>query len=276
MLYGYCRVSTDMQESSAAEQRASLEEYAIKTGQVLTEVYSDEDVSGGMPLRDRPAGKLLWDRLTKGDTVVVTTRDRAFRSLVDAASTLMVWREQGIRLHIIDFPIDLSTDEGEMVFLQGAVFSQYERKAIGRRIRRGMAHRRKSGIPYAGTRPWGWRRKNGAWEPLPQERKIGDHMLGLRRQGLSWNAIACACVDLKKPCHRGDGSQYYHVSCVRSLVRAAQAGYPVLPQAFWLARDCEQRLLAMKSDAPRLFDAAFGCPQTDLGPAHAHHPAGLQ
>lgn len=263
MLYGYCRVSTDMQESSAAEQRASLEEYANKIGQPLARIFCDEDVSGGTPLRERPEGKAMWDALAKGDTVVVTTRDRAFRSLVDAASTLMVWREQGIRLHIIDFPIDLSTDEGEMVFLQGAVFSQYERKAIGRRIRRGMAHRRKSGIPYAGTRPWGWRRKGSTWEPLPQERAIGDHMLKLRRQGLSWNAIACACVDLKKPIHRRDGSAYYSLSCVRSLVRAAGAGYPVLPQAFWLGREIEQRLHAAKSDAPLLFAATSGSLQSD-------------
>lgn len=253
MLYGYCRVSTDMQEASADAQRIAITEYAERVGQTLAGLFVDEDVSGSVPLRDRPQGKAMWDSLTGGDTVVITTRDRAFRSLVDAASTLMLWREQGIKLHIIDFPVDLSTDEGEMVFLQGAVFSQYERRMIGRRIKKGMQHRRKTGIPYGGTRPWGWIKKGDEYVPCPAERKTGDRMLALRKQGLSWNAIAVACLDCRKPACRKDGSPYYHVACVRSLVRAAGNGYPKLPQVFWLARGCEQRLHAEKSDAPLLF-----------------------
>ena len=261
MLYGYCRVSTDMQDASSEAQQAALEEYAKRTNQDLAEVFVDEDVSGSVPLRERPAGKRMWDTLTRGDIVVVTARDRGFRSLVDAASTLMVWREQGIRLHIIDFPVDLSTDEGEMVFLQGAVFSQYERKMIGRRIRRGIEHRKRTGLPYASTRPWGWVRKRDLaaktswWEPSARERKTGARMLAMRQSGMSWNAIACACVECQKPAVRSYGSAYYHIGDVRSLVRAAEAGYPMIPQSFWLARGFEQRLASLKSDAPLLFSA---------------------
>lgn len=255
MIYGYCRVSTDMQESSAEAQQAAIKAYAERAGHALPaeNIYVDEDVSGSIPLRDRPNGKRMWDRLGGGDMVVITTRDRAFRSLVDAASTLMAWREQGIRLHIIDFPIDLTTDEGEMVFLQGAVFSQYERKVIGRRIRRGLQHRKTTGKPYCGARPYGWIQRNKEWVPFPTERSIGDRMLAMRNQGKSWNAIALACVDCQKIAVKGKRSGYYHVSDVRRLVRAARAGYPKIPQAFWLTRDCEQTLHAMKSDAPLLF-----------------------
>lgn len=253
MLYGYCRVSTDMQENSAADQQAAIAEYAAKSGQPLEGMFVDEDVSGSVPLRDRPAGKRMWDRLTGGDMVVITTRDRAFRSLIDAATTLMSWREQGIRLHILDFPIDLSTDEGEFVFLQGAVFSQYERKVIGRRIRKGCQSRKKNGQPYCGARPLGWIREGDQWVPLPAERAIGDRMLAMRRGGRSWSAIALAFVDCRKVGARKKKSVYYHVSDVRRMVRAAQAGYPKLPQAFWLTLGYEQTLSAMKSDAPRLF-----------------------
>jgi putative DNA-invertase from lambdoid prophage Rac len=255
MLYGYCRVSTDMQEASSEAQRAALAEYAKRAGQPLADVFVDEDVSGSVPLRDRPAGKRMWDRLQRGDMVVITTRDRGFRSLVDAATTLMIWREQGIKLHILDFPIDLTTDEGELVFLQGAVFAQYERKQIGRRIRRGLAHRKQTGQPYGATRPWGWVRQGKEWVPSPAERKIGDRMLALRRSGASWNTIALACVDCRKPAVKKPGSPYYHVADVRSLVRAAEAGYPKIGQSFWLARGSAQRLSELKSDAPLLFAA---------------------
>jgi DNA invertase Pin-like site-specific DNA recombinase len=255
MLYGYCRVSTDMQDASSEAQQAALDEYAKRTNQTLAEVFSDEDVSGSVPLRDRPSGKRMWDRLQRGDTVVVTTRDRGFRSLVDAATTLMLWREQGIRLHIIDFPVDLTTDEGELVFLQGAVFSQYERKMIGKRIKRGIDHRKKTGQPYGGTRPWGWIKTDGKWVPLPKERTHGNRMLVMRKAGCSWNTIAVACMDCRKPSVRKNGSGYYHVADVRTLVRAAEAGYPKIAPVFWRDPGCGQKLAELKSVAPLLFSA---------------------
>jgi putative DNA-invertase from lambdoid prophage Rac len=237
MIYGYCRVSTDKQETSSEAQSAMILDYAAKLGVPVAEMFTDEDVSGSIPLRDRPQGKLMWDRLEKGDTVVITTKDRAFRSLVDAATTVLQWRERGVKLHILDFPVDLSTDEGEMVFLQGAVFSQYERKQIGKRISVAMKHRKATGLPYGGMRPWGYVRKGKEWVPHPTEQKLGRHMANLRKAGFSISQIAVACVHHRKPVVKKNKSGYYHVSDVRSLIRAAVAGYPVRPQADWLKRE---------------------------------------
>lgn len=231
MIYGYVRVSTDMQDTSSEAQVAQLRAYAE-----LDRLFIDKDVSGSIPLKDRPAGKEMWDLLRPGDKVVITTKDRAFRSLVDAATTVLQWREKGVKLHILDFPVDLSTDEGEMVFLQGAVFSQYERKQIGKRIKVAIAHRKATGQPYAATRPWGWIRKNKQWVECEQERKLGRHMLQLRRNGMSFSQIAVACVNFQKPFVKRTASPYYHVSDVRSLLRAAEAGYPKRSQESWLMR----------------------------------------
>lgn len=236
MIYGYVRVSTDLQANSQQAQADALRAYAEKAGLELAEVYVDKDVSGSVPLKDRPTGKQMWDRLTSGDTVVITTKDRAFRSLVDAATTVMLWRERGVKLHILDFPVDLSTDEGEMVFLQGAVFSQYERKQIGKRIKVSIAHRKAKGLPYGGMRPWGYTRQGDKWVPCESERKLGRHMANLKKAGFSLSQIAFACVDYRKPVVKKKATPYYHVSDVRSLIRAAEAGYPVTPQADWLRR----------------------------------------
>lgn len=252
MLYGYCRVSTDLQDNSSSAQVASIRTYADRTTQVLAEVFEDTDVSGSIPLRDRPAGKRLWDRLEQGDTVVVSTKDRAFRSLVDAAVTVMQWRERGVKLHILDFPVDLSTDEGEMVFLQGAVFSQYERKQIGKRIRVGLAHRKAQGLPYGGMRPWGYIKQGGKWVPCPKERELGKQALKMRRAGLTMQAIAVACVHHRKPFVKRGASGYYHVSDLSSLIRAAEVEYPVQTQATWLKRVPVPTQLAEKSGDPQL------------------------
>jgi putative DNA-invertase from lambdoid prophage Rac len=247
MIYGYCRVSTDMQDVSAEAQHQELAEYAAKSGEQLGGIFTDLDVSGSVPLRERPEGKKLWDLLTRGDTLAITTRDRAFRSLVDAASTLLQWREEGIKLQILDFPVDLTTDEGELAFLNGAVFSQYERRRIGARRRKAIAHRQKNCMPYMATRPWGWLRDGDKWRAATEEQEIGHQMRRMNKGGMSPNKIAVEFLHQKKPAYQRGASGYYSVSDVRSLIRAAEAGYPTLPQSVWLRREREQTLAAVKS-----------------------------
>jgi putative DNA-invertase from lambdoid prophage Rac len=245
MLYGYGRVSTDMQGCSADDQRLQLQTWAGDREIILC---IDEDVSGSIPLKERPQGKAMWDLLVPGDVVVVTTKDRAFRSLIDAANTLLTWSQLGIKLHIMDFPVDLTTDEGEMAFLTGAVFAQYERKKIGKRTSSALQHKARTGQPYLRTRPWGWLRQGKEYVPCDQERKLGLRMLAMRQAGMSCSAIAIACMDCRKPQSRK--GHWYTDQDVRKIVRAAEAGYPRLAQSAWLARDCEQRLAAVICHGP--------------------------
>ena len=245
MIYGYGRVSTDMQGCSADDQRLQLQTWAGGREIIL---FIDEDVSGSIPLKDRPQGKAMWDLLVPGDVVVVTTKDRAFRSLIDAANTLLTWSQLGIKLHIMDFPVDLTTDEGEMAFLTGAVFAQYERKKIGKRTSSALQHKARTGQPYLRTRPWGWLRQGKEYVPCEQERKLGLAMLKLKDEGMSYSEIAWKFMDRRKPQSRG--GHYYTDQDVRKLVPAARAGYPRLAQSAWLARDCAQRLAEVISHAP--------------------------
>lgn len=227
-----------------------MREYADRTGQELAGIYVDSDVSASTPLRDRPEGSRLWARLSPGDCVAITTRDRAFRSLIDAASTLMEWRERGIRLHICDFPIDLTTDEGELVFLQGAVFSQYERRATSRRTKKNLAHRKKNGIPYGASRPWGWVRKGDEYVPCEKEQTLGRYILQWKESGLTMADIADHCLRYRKP-DGLRGHRTYHRSDIYGLAAAARAGYPKLPQSVWRVRGYAQTQHAGLSGAPQ-------------------------
>lgn len=254
-LYGYVRVSTDMQEASAEAQQDTLLRYAAGIGQSLDALYVDQDVSGSVPLRDRPAGKKLWDKLERGDTVIVTTQDRGFRSFEDVVHTFFAWKHAGIRLHILDFPVDLTTDEGEMWFMQKAVFAAYEKKMIGKRTKAAFDHRRRNGQPYGPTRPYGWlvtRDKQGrqsGWQECPKERELGQKVLAMRDSGMTRAQIAIALVHAgaRKPVLKKGSSGYYHVKDILLLERAARAEYPRLPREFWQAPDYEQKLDAMKS-----------------------------
>jgi DNA invertase Pin-like site-specific DNA recombinase len=229
MNYGYIRVSTEHQENSAEAQAAKLQP-------VCDRLFTDTDVSGSVLLKDRPEGKRLCDALAPGDTVVITTRDRAFRSLLDAIQTLAYWQKLGVRLKILDFPIDLATDEGEVMFQLLSVFASYERRLISRRTKAVLAHKRALCQPYAGLRPYGWRRDgNKWWQEFPEERKIGSLICRLVDEGLSWQEIALRlCVDgVRKPLRKRGVKGWYQHRDVVCLWRAAKAGYPVRPQSAW-------------------------------------------
>lgn len=254
-LFGYVRVSTDMQEASAEAQQDTLLRYAASIGRPLDGLYVDQDVSGSVPLRNRPEGKKMWDRLESGDTVVVTTQDRGFRNFEDVVHTFYAWKHTGVRLHILDFPVDLTTDEGEMWFLQKAVFASYEKKQIGKRTKASYDHRKRTGQPYGSVRPYGWtvvRDKQGrlsGWEECPAERETGALVLRMRDAGRTRMEIAIALVHrgARKPRKKKGCTDYYHVKDILLLERAARAGFPRLPREFWQAPDYAQKLDAMKS-----------------------------
>lgn len=234
MIYFYGRVSTDHQENSAANQRQIFEALGEEWGDPYT-VVLDEDVSGSVPLRLRPNGKVMWDSLRAGDVLIVTKLDRGWRSSEDAAHTLRVLREIGVRMRILDFPIDLSTDEGELMFLTFANFAQYENRLRGRRVRDVYQYRKKNGLPYAKARPYGWKRSGDKWAVLQAERDIADLCYDLHKDGYGYGKIADhLCRNgLCYPHTVRDNSRrrWYNPSGVRGLLSARAAGYPKVLQA---------------------------------------------
>lgn len=251
MLYGYARVSTDKQENSVGAQQGLIAEFARRRDLSLSRIFVDEDVTGSMPLNRRPAGRELWDIVGAGDFVVFSKLDRGFRNMSDAANTLRVWQEIGVTMEIMDLPTTLTTPEGRLIFHQFAAFSQFERERIGQRVRDAMTYLRTAGRPYASARPWGWVRQGKEYVPCEYERETGALAMALRAQGNSYRSIALALYDAgrRKPVKRKKATDWYHLPCVRSLCRAAQAGYPKIRQDIWQAGDYAQTLSAEISGA---------------------------
>jgi len=234
MIYFYGRVSTDHQENSAANQRQIFEQLGDQWGEPYS-IVMDEDVSGSVPLRRRPNGKRLWDSLKAGDMLIVTKLDRGWRSSEDAAHTLRVLREIGVRMRILDFPIDLSTDEGELMFLTFANFSQYENRLRARRVKDVFGYRKRNGLPYASARPYGWVRDGDKWRVLQEERDLCDRVAEMHKQGLGYRRIADRlCLDgiqKMKTVKRSANRSWYTEMDVRGLLSARANGYPIVPQA---------------------------------------------
>jgi DNA invertase Pin-like site-specific DNA recombinase len=238
MIWYYGRVSTDHQENSAANQRQVFEELAAEAGEPY-QIVVDEDVSAKTSLCERPQGRYVWDQLKAGDMLVVLKLDRGWRSVEDASRSLRVLREIGVRLKILDFPVDVSTDEGEFMFLTFAGFAQYENRLRGRRVKDINHYRRRNDLPYNVARPFGWKRSGHRWVELPEERAIADEAAELRAAGLSFNAIAskfCLRPGYNKPAIRPTKKPtgrklWYCDKDIKGLLLARAAGYPRDPQS---------------------------------------------
>jgi putative DNA-invertase from lambdoid prophage Rac len=241
-IIGYARVSTADQATSVDAQSARLREFAAQHGTELAELFVDEDVSGGLPLKHRPAGRRLWDMLQRGDRVVFAKVDRCFRSMVDAAVTLAFWKEMQVGVSIIDLGIDVNTPAGELFFNQLASFAAFERAMIGCRIREAMAQRRAAGKPFGRSRPFGWVRsgpgKDAVWSPCKEERLLGERVVEMRDAGLTLAKISqvLSREAVTKPGKRRDAREGRHRGCyylppdIERLYRATKAGFPKLPR----------------------------------------------
>jgi len=244
MIYYYARVSTDHQENSAANQRQVFEGLAASLGEDY-QIVVDEDVSGSVPLSERPAGKPMWDALKAGDMVVVAKLDRGWRSVEDAARCLSTLRAIGVRLKILDFPVDVSTDEGELMFLTFAGFAQYENRLRGRRVREIFAYRKRNGMPYATIKPFGWVRSGDEYVPNTEERQIADAAASMREDGMSYGEIArqlaLAGRRIPKSMSRRDPSEsWFTPGAICGLIAARAAGYPIVPRSAVRVRGLSQ------------------------------------
>ena len=153
MILGYVRVSTDQQ---ADESRGSLQSqedvvrgYAMSRGvdKFGCQIFVDAGVSGGTPLRKRPAGADLLATARKGDTVIAAKLDRMFRNSTDALVTAEKFKEAGIHLVLFDLGHDPITSDGmaKLVFTIFAALADAERTRINERIAEGKAAKRAKG-----------------------------------------------------------------------------------------------------------------------------------
>lgn len=130
---GYLRVSTT--DQNLDRQRDGLE--------ALCDEMHVEYISAAAP--QRPVFDRILNDLTPGDTLVVLTIDRAFRSTVDAVNHVQVLMERGIRIQIANLDVDTATADGLFAFTIIAAVATHERMRISERTIEGLAAARKRG-----------------------------------------------------------------------------------------------------------------------------------
>jgi|GEM_PF-1507612 len=197
-VYGYTRVSTDRQKTGA--QREIVQRYMqtlAQDGYTPAEIYDDHGVSAfGVSWCQRPAGKILFDKLEPGDIVCVSRSDRAFRSIIDMSHTMKILTDKNIHV-VSNCGIDTRSLAGQHLIEIVTMMAKWESDLIGWRTRMGlqaiMSKRgrwfREDDIPKRMNKivlP------NGTWTVRVDERWLEEARMvrELRDSGMTWPEIS--------------------------------------------------------------------------------------
>ena len=133
-VFGYARVSTEQQNLD--RQLDALQRYGCDL------IYT-EKISGTRC--DRPELEKLLDRITEGDTVVVSELSRLGRSTKDLIALVDVFQSKAVHLVSLKESIDTSTSAGKLLFTVMSAIAQFERDVIADRTREGLKAARARG-----------------------------------------------------------------------------------------------------------------------------------
>ncbi len=152
----YARVSTA--DQNLDHQRTQ----AVAAGFKIDDVVSDHGVSGvSTALRDRPEGKRLFDKLRRGDVLVVRWVDRLGRNYQDVTNTIRHFMDQGvvIRTVINNLTFDGSTKDPMQQAVRDALIAfmaataQAQAEATKEAQRAGIDAAKGDPVRYRGKKP---------------------------------------------------------------------------------------------------------------------------
>ena len=133
MVYGYCRVSTQMQardgNSLEAQKQLLIENGAEK-------IYSDAFTG---TKAHRPELDKLLAVLQAGDKLVITKLDRIARSASQGIELVQTLLDKGITVHVLNMGLLDNTPTGKLIRNIMLAFAEFERDMIIERTQEGKA-----------------------------------------------------------------------------------------------------------------------------------------
>ncbi len=172
----YARVSTRDKDQNPETQLVPLREFvAAQQSWFISGEFVD--YASAVDLKARIAWRDLLDQASKRrfDLVLIWRLDRAFRSVLDAATTLERFRAWGIGLRSYGEPwLDTTSPFGEALYYITAAYAQLSRGILSERVRAGMARARQLGVKLGrpgGTHAIGFRAR---WREVELQVRSGQ------------------------------------------------------------------------------------------------------
>jgi putative DNA-invertase from lambdoid prophage Rac len=169
----YARVSTSDKEQDPLTQLLPMREFVQSQSWEIYHEYVDHAPATDLLHRTAWRDLLGGASKRKFDLLVVWRMDRAFRSVLDASTTLERLRTWRIGLRSFSEPwLDTTSPFGEALYYITVAYAQLERGILRERVKAGMERARKQGIqigrPRVNDRPGFDRRFEDILERLKQ------------------------------------------------------------------------------------------------------------
>ena len=136
MVYGYARVSSDMQGRYGTSLEDQVE---VLKGQGAEKVYKDKYTGTKM---HRPEFDKMMDAIRDGDTLIVTKMDRLGRTSEGIIALIKDLLARNITVRILNLGTLENTPVGRMIVSFLAGFAEFERDMIVERTAVGRAYKR--------------------------------------------------------------------------------------------------------------------------------------
>lgn len=197
----YIRVSSQRQvdegNSLAAQKRRIIQLAQFKGLSIAPEDFLiEKGVSAGIPLWERPMGRVLRRKLLSGEysNLIAMKLDRLFRITTDMLLTVQEVEDMGVRLLIADLggeAIDTSTSTGRFMLTIFGGIAEMERGLISERTQEGMDQLKAQNKRFTES-IFGWDvNEDGMLEPNWYEQDLIDWMdWQIEVNGMSAAAVA--------------------------------------------------------------------------------------
>ena len=140
-VFAYCRVSTIDQTTKNQSLEIKAAGFTIQSRRLI-----EENISGSVAAKERPAFIKLLDRLEQGDILVVTKLDRLGRNAMDVRATIEHLAEIGVRVHCLALGgVDLTSPAGKMTMQVIAAVAEFEKDLLIERTKSGINRARMAG-----------------------------------------------------------------------------------------------------------------------------------
>ena len=159
----YLRVSTEEQrerQSIATQNDFALRYCALHQLQIH-QTYSDDGVSGTVPVDSRPLGRRLLEdaQLHKFDQLLIFKLDRLGRDTRLILNTVDELEKHGVRVRSMTEEFDTATSTGRLMLTLLSGFAAHERELIRERSMAGSNRLAEAGTWLGGVVPYGYRKQ---------------------------------------------------------------------------------------------------------------------
>jgi len=171
----YARVSTSDKEQNPLTQLLPMREFVLAKGWETYREYVDN--APATDLVHRTQWRLLLEEASKNrfDLLLVWRMDRAFRSVLDASTTLERLKTWGVGLRSYAEPwLDTTSPFGEALYYITVAYAQLERGILRERVKAGMERARKQGRKIGRPRVTDRKGFNTRYKIVLERLKKGD------------------------------------------------------------------------------------------------------